>query len=43
MCVTTLAPSLPEALLNSYQNSDLIKWEGKYQRRDIGQDLLRLL
>lgn len=42
MCVTSLAPSLPEALLHSYQNANKIQWKGKYQRNDIGQDLLKL-
>ena len=43
MCVTTLADNLPKALLASYQSADLIKWDGKYMRRDIGQDLLKYL
>lgn len=41
VCVTSLAETLPEALLKSYQSSDIIKWDGKYMRRDIGQDLLK--
>ncbi|MBQ7279909.1 MAG: phosphoribosylamine--glycine ligase [Bacteroidales bacterium] len=43
ICVTSLAPSLPEALLESYQSAAHIQWRGKFQRRDIGQDLLRLM
>ena len=43
MCVTCFANTLPEALLKSYQSADLIQWEGKYMRRDIGQDLLKLM
>ncbi|MDO4218060.1 MAG: phosphoribosylamine--glycine ligase [Bacteroidales bacterium] len=43
ICVTALAEGLPQALLASYQNADLIKWDGKYMRRDIGQDLLKYL
>lgn len=43
MCVTSFADNLPEALLRSYQNADLIQWDGKYLRRDIGQDLLRMI
>ena len=43
ICVTCFANTLPEALLKSYQSADLIQWEGKYMRRDIGQDLLKLM
>ncbi|MBQ0016754.1 MAG: phosphoribosylamine--glycine ligase [Bacteroidales bacterium] len=42
MCVTALDNSLPEALNKAYQMVDKISWDGKYQRRDIGQDLLRM-
>ncbi len=41
MCVTSFGSTLPEALLKSYQSADLIQWEGKYMRRDVGQDLLK--
>lgn len=41
MCVTALDHTLAQALLRSYQNVDKIKWDGKYCRRDIGQDLLK--
>ena len=37
------APTLPEALLKSYNRAGSIRWEGKYQRCDIGQDLLKLM
>ncbi|MBQ9546051.1 MAG: phosphoribosylamine--glycine ligase [Bacteroidales bacterium] len=43
LCVTSLAPTLPEALLTSYQSAGKIQWRNKFQRNDIGQDLLRLL
>ncbi len=43
ICATALAPSLPEALLKSYNRSQTIEWNGKYYRRDIGQDLLKLM
>ena len=43
ICTTALADTLPEALLRSYDRAASIKWEGKYNRRDIGQDLLKLM
>ena len=43
ICTTALANTLPEALLKSYNRSATIEWEGKYNRRDIGQDLLKLM
>ena len=43
ICTTALAPTLPEALLKSYNRAADINWEGKYNRRDIGQDLLKLM
>ena len=42
LCVTTLATSMPETLLKSYQELAKISWDGMYYRRDIGQDLLKL-
>lgn len=42
LCVTTLADSLPSALLRTYQELPKIQWDGLYYRQDIGQDLLRM-
>lgn len=43
LCVTTLASTLPTALLGSLQYAEQIKWKGRYYRHDIGQDLLKYL
>ena len=43
VCVTSLADTLPQALLQTYQEVDKIDWKGKYYRHDIGQDLLKLM
>jgi len=43
MCTTALAPTLPEAILKSYNRAATILWDGKYNRHDIGQDLLKLM
>ena len=43
ICTTALANTLPEALMKSYNRVGTIEWEGKYNRRDIGQDLLKLM
>ncbi len=43
ICTTALANTLPEALLKSYDRAATISWDGKYNRRDIGQDLLKLM
>ena len=43
LCTTALATTLPEALMKSYNRSLTINWEGKYQRSDIGQDLLKFM
>ena len=43
LCATTLANSLPEALLKSYNRCQSITWKDKYYRRDIGQDLLKIM
>ncbi|MBO4600461.1 MAG: phosphoribosylamine--glycine ligase [Bacteroidales bacterium] len=43
LCVTTLASSMPEALLKSYQELFKISWDGIYYRHDIGQDLLKIM
>lgn len=43
VCVTSLAESMPSALLHTYQELEKIKWEGLYFRHDIGQDLLKMM
>ncbi len=43
VCVTSLADNIPSAMLRTYQYLDIIKWEGSYYRRDIGQDLLKMM
>ena len=43
LCVTSLSESLPAALLKSYQELENIKWEGRFFRHDIGQDLLKMM
>ncbi len=43
MCTTALAETLPEALMKSYNRVHTIDWDGRYYRRDIGQDLLKLM
>ena len=43
ICTTALAATLPEALMKSYNRATTIQWDGKYYRRDIGQDLLKLM
>ncbi len=43
MCVTSLADNIPAALLKSYQELSKIHWDGLYFRRDIGQDILKLM
>jgi phosphoribosylamine--glycine ligase len=39
LSVTSMGDSMSEALAMSYQNADMISYEGKYLRRDIGYDL----
>ncbi len=43
ICATALSDSMPEALLKSYNRVNDITWDGKYYRRDIGQDLLKMM
>ena len=43
ICATAMAATLPEALLKSYNRVASVEWKGKYYRRDIGQDLLKLM
>jgi phosphoribosylamine--glycine ligase len=37
-----LGSTLAEAIKNAYSKADPIQWEGKYNRTDIGQDLLKI-
>lgn len=41
LAITSLAPTLAEALQTSMENAEKIRFEGKYFRRDIGQDVLQ--
>ncbi|KWW29571.1 MAG: phosphoribosylamine--glycine ligase [bacterium P3] len=43
ICTTALSDTLESALRQSYRRAEAIGWQDKYMRRDIGQDLLRLL
>lgn len=40
LAITSLAPDLPRALEQSYQQAQRIDFFGKYYRRDIGKDLI---
>jgi phosphoribosylamine--glycine ligase len=39
LCITSLANSMKEALAISYKNAEIIEFQGKYYRKDIGFDL----
>ena len=41
MAVTSLGSDIPDALAKSYAAADAICFDGKYCRRDIGQDLIK--
>lgn len=43
VCVTSMAESVPVALLKSYQELAKINWKDAYFRHDIGQDLLKMM
>ena len=40
ICITSFDDTLPQALEKTYLNVEKIRWDGKYFRKDIGQDLL---
>ncbi len=40
LAVSSIAPTMKEALANSFANAQKIKFEGKYYRKDIGFDLI---
>ncbi len=40
IAITSFSETMPDALENSYKNAEIIDFEGKYYRRDLGFDLL---
>ncbi|MGB0425149.1 MAG: phosphoribosylglycinamide synthetase C domain-containing protein, partial [Flavobacteriales bacterium] len=42
MAITSFGDSLQDALSKSLNNAEKVDFEGKYYRKDIGQDLLKL-
>ena len=42
LAVTAIDDTLPVALLKAYQEASKIEFDGKYNRKDIGQDLLKV-
>ncbi len=40
IAITSFGDNIQEALNTSYQNAETINFEGKYYRKDIGQDLM---
>lgn len=42
LAVTAVDENLPAALLKAYQEAEKITFDGKYNRHDIGQDLLKV-
>lgn len=43
LAVTGLGPSVEKALENAYNGVGKIKWQDEYHRRDIGQDILKII
>lgn len=43
LCTTAFADTLRDALAASYAAANRITWQDKFQRQDIGQDLLRII
>ncbi len=42
IAITSLADNLEDAMATSYKNARIIDFKGKYYRRDIGKDLLKI-
>ena len=40
IAITSFADTMPKALENSYDNAEIIDFEGKYYRKDLGRDLI---
>ena len=40
LAISTIAPTMKEALATSFANAEKINYEGKYYRHDIGFDLV---
>lgn len=43
MAITSVAKDLETAITRSVYNADMVKFDKKYYRKDIGQDMLKLL
>lgn len=43
IAITSMAKDLETAISRSIYNADIVKYDKKYYRKDIGQDMLRLL
>lgn len=43
LAITSLAGTLQEALQTSYKSAEMIRFDGMYFRKDIGQDLMKYL
>ncbi len=43
LAITSMAHNIQDALNSSYKTAGKIQWEGVYYRKDIGQDLIKLM
>ncbi len=43
LAITSMAQNIQDALNSSYKTAGKIQWEGVYYRKDIGQDLIKLM